>query len=126
MTGTRQSKKDVSEIVSSDQNSIVYWLRKIHEKMENIEKCQFENSQMMKEQQRGIQEIAGEVLNIKAQMNQGPVTDKGYITGEQRQPSATAGKSWFDKGRDVQQHFQTRKLAYYNQLRSGGIASIYK
>ena len=59
-------------------------------------------------------------------MNQRPVTDKGYITGEQRQPSATAGKRWFDKGRDAQQHLQTRKHAYYNQLRYGGIASIYK
>ena len=80
---------------------------------------------MMNEQQRSIQEIAGEVSSIKAQMNQGPVTDKeGYITGEQRQPSATAGKRWFDKGRDAQQHLQTRKHAYYNQLRSGGIVSI--
>ena len=83
-------------------------------------------NQMMKEQQGSIQDIAGEVSNIKAQMNKGPVTDKGYIAGEQSQPSATAGKRWFDNGRDVQQHLQTRKLAYYNQLKSGGIASIYK
>ena len=94
--------------------------------MENIEKCQLENSQMMKEQQRSLQEIVGEVSDIKAQMNKGPVTDKVYIAGEQRQPSTTAGKRWFDKGRDVDQHLQTSKLAYYNQLRSLGIASIYK
>ena len=79
---------------------------------------------MMKEQQRSLQEIVGEVSDIKAQMNKGPVTDKVYIAGEQTQPSTTAGKRWFDKGRDVDQHLQTSKLAYYNQLRSGGIASI--
>ena len=65
------------------KNSIVYWLRKIHEKMENIEKCQLENSQMMKEQQRSIQEIAGEVSNIKLhaflKISENIVIDIAYI-----------------------------------------------
>ena len=122
MATTRRSKRDNSENLD-DQNSTVYWLKKIYEKIEEIEKRQQENTELLKKQQNSLKDIAVEVCNIKENMYKGSVENKDT---EQNKGKPTGAKSLFSNKHLIQQHVQSRKFAYYNQLRSAGIASIYK
>lgn len=123
MKGTRQSKKDTNEVGIGDQNSVIYWLRKIHDKMEVIERHQSTNNELLKEQQRNLQEIAGEVSRIKDQMNKEPDHHKEVALNKGEVLTRTPLS---EGNRETQKQLQIRKLAYYNLLRSGGIATIFK
>ena len=121
MTKTRQNKEDTG-IPSGEENSIVYWIRKIHDKIELIETKQQENSDILKNQQDSFERITSEISVLNRH-----VLETGCPNRKSAQIVTTKPNfSSIIQDKCMQKLMSERKFAYYNQLRSGGIAATYR
>ena len=116
---TRSSTKSNSnKEMSDDRNSIVFWLEKIYEKIENIDINLCENNKIIKENSERLETMAKEIKLIKEQRDR---DSAGNMTREDN-PKLTNG----NLDSKMNQLLDKRKLAYYNSIRNEGVAAVYK
>ena len=68
---TRNQEEENKNNASDDRNTIVFWLQKVHDKMEDMEMKQQEQCKLLKNQQSSIDKINKEVSSIKEYFNNG-------------------------------------------------------
>ena len=110
-------KKDDSE-----QNTVVYWLKKIYEKMDSIECKLSENNEEMKAQSRRLDSVFSEMGKINDRLNK-EVPDM-RVGGKILHDKNHYGNS--SVAREIRKVVNRRKLSYYNKIRTNGIAGVYK
>mgnify|MGYP000563151265 CR=1 FL=1 len=106
----------------NEPDSAVFWLKKIFEKMENIETCLAENSNLIKQNSQKLENIHEEVKGIKEQCNKGSGSSNNKKTSDLRQQTKEA----ISLSPVIRNALISRKLAYYKMIRCEGIANIYK
>ena len=111
-----------------EDNQIVLWLKKIHDRMEKLDRNQEEQTEILKRQQISLTEIMNDVAAVKQQMAN--LGDKGCAISPNKETnhfsSTSPQLSLSELSIDAPKICHSRKLAYYNQIRSEGIAKIYK
>lgn len=123
MANSKKTKKDNKEDQEkgSEPDSAVFWLKKIYEKMENMEAYMVENNSLIKQNSEKLDGICEEMKEIKVQCNKGSETGNQRTTNPQQQTKVTTSLTL-----PMRNTLTSRKLAYYNKIRSEGIATIYK
>ena len=108
----------------NDDNSTVFWLKKIFEKMERWEET---NNSVVQRLEQRIETLTNEVNAVKSATVE-MKTIKGHTT--RIKSDFTEEKGIFPKDEQARSDFFTavnkRKLAYYKQLRSNDIATVYR
>lgn len=118
--GPKKATKEEIKNIDKDENTIVFWLSKIYDKIESIEINQKVTNEIMQTKidslDKKIENIITLNLNNTSPVNNSLITSSGYEDGtnsEERELYLLKPK------------INIRKLAFYNKIRSKGISEIY-
>ena len=114
-----------SNETAEGENPSVYLLKKIFEKLESIESNQ---SKAIKNFEKTVNELKIEMSTIKNIVHKPSAQEeREATTGNNSKPSKQETISLSDKTRkDLEDAMNQRKHAYYKNIRSAGIATIYR
>ena len=120
----RNENKTVNKDLENDENSSVYWLKKIYEKFEIFEKS---NKSAIEKLEQQIGSLVDEVQSVKTTVAQiQPIVNQGTAS----KSGVSEDNSVFETNETTRKEFfavlNKRKHAYYKKLRSSDIALVYR
>ena len=126
MPGTRakQSTKNASKPDHED-DVVAFWLKKIFEGIEIMQVNQEKTIEVLKEEQKSLKETVATLVNEVTQLKR-LTLHVPPNNGEKEMNNHTSVISLCPIKHELPKYLNSRKMAYYRQIRSSGIAGIYK